>query len=586
MAEDSFMEEQIRIFEGIKDTPFYPPLSHENDHDYIVSSIDDVLVPLIDENDVILVCGSYFGDEGKGKLTDAIGNNEFIGMILRMNSGENAGHTVWANGQKYVFHLTPSGIMAPEKTCMIGPECVMDPVNFFDKEVSSLIEADVDYGGRFFVGNVHVVGPHHKIMDFALSPQNSSTLMGMSYVHASKVMKRGLRLDHLFNGREESARILEKDIFAYEAMLRHSGRSEKDILMDLEDFSKVRSIPDHLFEFLEAKDKKTYTLDLYSRKVVDNDDFPMRTDVNHKLNDGLAEGKKALIESPQSFWLSNATENHWPSSTSAQTHAAGVLAATRINPAKYNIAVVNIAKTPADSRVGIGSNPSSFVPQDYFSMKGIQSLDDSKISGACIDFAAIQKQYFSSVQENGILEPIIYRDSTGEYSISEAMAIASSRQFGERGATTGKPRCVGMFDCVAAAKVNEAQGPYLSISAMDRGDHHDLVGLVVGYVVHHPEGESMDSNGNVYTNGDMIGIGGPYPNDHVLRHCYPIIKVMEGWKNTPIGGREWGEGDRLPKPVRDFIGMIEKLTGFEVMAIGNGPESDDMIYVERGKRRE
>ncbi len=577
----TFLQRELQIFEAIKDIEPVPELSHETSLEFIVSSAQEVLHPLVIENNIIVVAGSYFGDEGKGKITDALANDELIEIIARMNSGENAGHTVCHENIEYIFHVMPSGIMVPGKQVFIGPECVMDPVSFIEKEIHNLTQIGIDYKTRLYIGNVHLVGPYHKIMDFALSPPNSSTLMGMSYVHASKARKKGLRLDDLFSSEDFQKRILKKDLDTYHALIEYSRQSESEILDNLHEFSKIRKIQDHLFEFLEAKDKVAFIIDLYKRKVVDNPNFPQRANVNHMINQALKQRKKILIESPQSFWLSNATESHWRSSTSAQTHAAGVLASTRINTSKYSYVVINIAKTPGDSRVGIGANPSSFVPQDYFSSQHppINNIDD--LRDACIDFDKIQKMYFTSVQSNGILKPIEYTDETGTYSISEAMAISSSRHFGEKGVTTNKPRILGLFDCVAAHQVNIAQGPYLSISAMDRGDSQDFVGLTVAYVYHNPSGESTESNGITYKNGDIIKIGDPYPFDNVLKYCHHIIKVMSGWKDTPIGSDKRNTDDPLPISIQNFVGTIEDLTGFQVIGIGNGQNTENMIYIQR-----
>ena len=99
-----------------------------------------------------------------------------------------------------------------------------------------------------------------------------------------------------------------------------------------------------------------------------------------------------------------------------------------------------------------------------------------------------------------------------------AVAIASSREFGEKGSTTGKPRVTGIFDCLAARQVNEAQGPYLFISAMDRGDSQDYVGMTVAYVFYNPNNNTIiDPNGLEYRNGDVIRIGDPYPCENVLK---------------------------------------------------------------------
>lgn len=608
------------VYTDVRDIIAIEELIEESARMYEVSCFDKVLLPMIQAHDVLVVAGGYFGDEGKGKITAAIANNDLIKLIVRVNSGENAGHTVYHDGKKYVFNLTPSGILVPGKINGIGPECVMDPVSFMEKEMVQLTKAGIDYKDKLFVGNVHIVGPHHKILDFALNPPNSSTLMGMSYVHSSKVMKKGLRLDLLFNSKDEQRKELRKEINIYNSLIKSHGIVESEIWDSVEkfvaegtkrtvsfflDFIKskdkvsyitrleekkivkgleelaaegTRKVPNHMFDFLKAKNKVDYLIDLYEEKVVNNPDFPKRVDVARLLRDTLKKGEKVLIESPQSYNLSNATEKHWSSSTSAQTHAAGVKASALYNTEKYKSKTINVFKTPADSRVGIGANPASFVPQDYFSKKKINSLD--KLKG-CVDFDKIQKLYFESIQENGILNPVTYKDGDEEYLINEAMAIASSRQFGEKGATTGKPRITGVFDCLSAAIVNDVQGPSASLSALDRGDYQDYVGLTVGYVYHNPDGKFSDSNGIKYNNGDIIRIGDPYPCDQVLKHCYGITKVMPGWKNTPIGVGKRNPNDPLPENVQRFIGSVEEFTGLEVVSIGNGQNTEDLIYIKQ-----
>ena len=576
----TFLEKQLQTFEAIKDTPRIPELSHESSLEFIVRSAEEIIHPIIEANDVIVIAGSYFGDEGKGKITDAVARDPLVELVIRLNSGENAGHTVHHNGKKFVFHLTPSAVTIPGKICAIGPECVMDPVNYMNKEISQLIKEGIDYKNRLFVGNVHIVTPYHKILDFIVNPSNSSTLQGMSPSHASKVWKKGLRLDDLFNSEEGQRKKLEEDMQLYFAFLKQKGLDETEVIKRFEELAATgRSVPEHIMGFLKAEDKVGYLVSLYKENVTHNENFPKRTDVNKLVNDTLKKGKKVLVESPQAYWLSNATEKHWGSSTSAQTHAAGVIASGSFNITRYRINVINVAKTPADSRVGRGANPSSFVNQTYFSDKGINKLDD--LGNACINFNEIQRQYFKSIQSNGILNPTKWEDETGEYSISEAMAIASSRKFGEKGATTGKPRVTGLFDCVAAYQVNDAQGPYLTISALDRGDNQDFVGLTVAYAFHNPSGNAIDSNGIKYQNGHIVKIGDPYPCDNVLRFCHPIVKVMPGWKDTPIATDKRDPNDPLPVSVQRFLGTIEDLTGFNVIAVGNGQNTPDMIYLKK-----
>ena len=93
---------------------------------YVEATEEQVLWPMIEKSACILVPGAYFGDEGKGKTVDAIARHPKVEVVARVNSGENAGHTVFGeNGVKYDFHLCPSGLLTPGKVNVVGPECAM-----------------------------------------------------------------------------------------------------------------------------------------------------------------------------------------------------------------------------------------------------------------------------------------------------------------------------------------------------------------------------------------------------------------------------------------------------------------------------
>jgi len=498
--------------------------------------MEEVLYPIVEAHDVLIVAGSFFGDEGKGKTVDAIAKHKDVAIVARTNSGENAGHTVFdKEGRKYVFHLAPSGLLIEGKKNMVGPECVMDPVSFMEKEIQQLIDNKIEYHSRLFIGNVHVVAPYHKLLDMLLSPINSSTMKGMSPVHSSKVTKRGIRLDHIFNDESVMRRRLQRDMDTYLSAVKHLGMTNEEVLArcHAENADGVMRVPAHVIDFVKAENKIDFMVQMYYQKVRDNANFPSRCDVPHAIRAALADGKKVLLEGPQSYWLSNAREKFWESSTSADTSAGGLVATAQYNFQRYKSVVFNVHKAPAASRVGIGANPAAYVPQDYFSSQDIRTLKYLP-PGMCTDFDAIQRAYCTAVRENGIVEPIEFEDASGKYNIGVAMSVASSRHHGESGATTQKPRVCGLFDCVAHFEVNQAQGPYLSISAVDRGDDYDQLGVTIAYVYHHPEGKQLSCNGRVYKNGTIIKAGDPYPSEAALFFCYPIVKMTPGWRSSPI----------------------------------------------------
>jgi len=112
------------------------------------------------------VVGLQWGDEGKGKIVDLLTARH--DLIVRYNGGANAGHTVQVGEERYPLHLVPSGILYPEKTCVIGNGVVVDPEKLLD-EISKLRARGVRVGDNLRISSrAHVVMPYHKVQDAAL----------------------------------------------------------------------------------------------------------------------------------------------------------------------------------------------------------------------------------------------------------------------------------------------------------------------------------------------------------------------------------------------------------------------------------
>ncbi|CCW61831.1 unnamed protein product [Phytomonas sp. EM1] len=466
----------------------------------------------------------------------------------------------------------------------------MDPISFMESEVHQLINAGLPYLERVRVGNVYIVTPYHKLLDLVLSEANSSTLKGMSPAHAGKVSKNGIRLNHIFNDEATLRSQLKRGLEVYFGMLKQKNMTEEDVAQRCAEANSgaLKRVPSHVINFVTAKDKLEYLVDLYRTRVRENTAFPARCDVVQEMAAAVRRGEKVLLEGPQSYWLSNGCDKFWVSSTSSNTSAIGLLAASQLNFQSVKAVVINVHKAPASSRVGIGACPSGFVAQDFFSSRNIRTLDELP-KGICADFDAIQTLFFNYAfphandpdRFNGISEPIEYSDGTGTYNIGAAMAIASSVYHGELGAVTRKPRICGFFDCVLHHEVNTTQGPYLTISALDRGDAYDRLGITIAYVYYSPEGVICDSNGRQYRNGDIIRAGDSVPSENVLYYCHPIVKLVNGWKDAPIASTKREKGAPFPPALCEFLSTIEHFTGCKVLSIGNGPGGDDIIYINQ-----
>jgi adenylosuccinate synthase len=145
----------------------------------------------------IAVVGAQWGDEGKGKVVDYLAGS--FDVIARYAGGHNAGHTVIANGHRFVLQLIPCGILRPGKKAVIGPGAVIDPAALV-AEIENLEKAGVEVTGRLFLSNrAHVIFPYHRQMEEASEAalgeaKIGTTHRGIGPAYEDKAARRGLRI--------------------------------------------------------------------------------------------------------------------------------------------------------------------------------------------------------------------------------------------------------------------------------------------------------------------------------------------------------------------------------------------------------
>ncbi|MDR3075709.1 MAG: adenylosuccinate synthetase, partial [Synergistaceae bacterium] len=131
------------------------------------------------KNGVQALIGAQWGDEGKGRVVDALAKE--VDVVVRYQGGANAGHTVIADGKKHVFHLLPSGMLYPGRLCVIGNGVVMDPGQLIT-EIRELDPTPEAIGTKLVVSNAaHIVMPYHKKLDSlseAARQKNSAGAIG------------------------------------------------------------------------------------------------------------------------------------------------------------------------------------------------------------------------------------------------------------------------------------------------------------------------------------------------------------------------------------------------------------------------
>ncbi len=157
----------------------------------------------------LVIVGAQWGDEGKGKVTDLLA--ERAEMVVRYQGGNNAGHTIVRDGEEFKFHLIPSGILYPEKTCAIGNGVVLDP-RILLGEIDGLRRRGVDVGNLKISANAHLIMPYHVLLDTAGELKLGklslgTTRRGIGPCYADKALRLGIRVQDLLDEKILRAKI-------------------------------------------------------------------------------------------------------------------------------------------------------------------------------------------------------------------------------------------------------------------------------------------------------------------------------------------------------------------------------------------
>jgi adenylosuccinate synthase len=183
----------------------------------------------------IAVLGAQWGDEGKGKIVDLLTPNFLI--VARYQGGHNAGHTVYANGRKFVLRLLPSGILHDGITCVIGNGVVVDPQALF-AEIDELAAAGIEIGDRLLISDkAHVILPYHKDLDLLSEARRGeraigTTKRGIGPAYEDKVARRGIRVGDLANA-ASLAEAVRHNVDARNKLIPESTMDADQVLAEL-----------------------------------------------------------------------------------------------------------------------------------------------------------------------------------------------------------------------------------------------------------------------------------------------------------------------------------------------------------------
>ena len=275
----------------------------------------------------IVIVGAQWGDEGKGKLTDLLA--ERADVVVRFQGGNNAGHTIVRDGEEFKFHLIPSGILYPGKTCVIGNGVVIDPAVLIG-ELDGLRRRGIDPGGLRISANAHLIMPYHVMLDTAGEAklgklEIGTTKRGIGPCYADKAARLGIRVQDLLD-----AKILRKKIMAAlepkQQMLRPFVRDPK---LDLHAMTE---------EYLR-----------YGHRIE-----PFIADTAHLCWEALDAGRTVIFEGAQGTLL-DLDHGTYPFVTSSNPIAGAACVGAGVGPADID-EVWGVAKAYT-TRVGAGPFP-------------------------------------------------------------------------------------------------------------------------------------------------------------------------------------------------------------------------------------
>ena len=281
----------------------------------------------------IIVVGAQWGDEGKGKVTDLIGQD--VDYVVKFNGGNNAGHTVVVDGKKYALHLLPAGIINPKATPVIGNGVVID-LDVLFQEIDQMDAEGIDTSRLRISSNAHIIPSYNKIMD-NLSERSlgdrliGTTGRGIGPTYADKMNRIGIRIQDLFDEsilRQKVKRALEQKNFTME---KEFGLEPVD----------VDQVADSLLQ--------------YADRIK-----PMVFDCSLEVNKALDEGKNVLFEAGQATML-DIDHGTYPFVTSSSPTAGGACTGSGVGPTRID-RVVGIAKAYV-TRVGEGPFPTELLDQ-------------------------------------------------------------------------------------------------------------------------------------------------------------------------------------------------------------------------------
>lgn len=295
----------------------------------------------------VVVIGTQWGDEGKGKVVDVLA--EKAQVVARFQGGNNAGHTMVVNGESFISHLIPSGILHPGKLCIIGNGVVVDPAVLIE-EIEDLQKRNVSVGPHNLLvsEHAHLIMPYHKLVDHGRErllkgdKKIGTTGRGIGPCYEDKVSRRGIRFCDLIDPvifKERLSSFLPEKIFYLKEFLKSEAVDEESILEEFLPYAETLR--------------------------------PHVANVSITLRNAVKAGDNILFEGAQGTHL-DIDHGTYPFVTSSNTVAGNACCGAGIGPTQIH-GVIGMVKAYT-TRVGAGPFPTELHDQtgDRIQEKGAE----------------------------------------------------------------------------------------------------------------------------------------------------------------------------------------------------------------------
>lgn len=275
----------------------------------------------------VVVVGTQWGDEGKGKITDFLA--ESADVVARYQGGNNAGHTILIDGEKFKLSLIPSGVFYKEKTCVIGNGMVINPAALI-QEINYIHENGFDTKNLVISDRAHVIMPYHMVLDALEEDRKGpnkigTTRKGIGPCYMDKAARNGIRIADLMDAEE------------FELRLRPLMQEKNQVITQVYG-AEALNVEEILTQYLEyAEVLRNYV-----------------TDTSVILNEAIDADRKVLFEGAQGVML-DIDQGTYPFVTSSNPSAGGVCIGSGVGPSKIK-QVIGVAKAYT-TRVGDGPFP-------------------------------------------------------------------------------------------------------------------------------------------------------------------------------------------------------------------------------------